>query len=583
MDKVFRLVVPALAMAVWAFGCGKGSEAPPEDAGPVRGGTLVVGLRTEPDTAHPYLSRAQESLELANRTLPRLWREVLPEPGQEVRFEPELARSYTWEDGGKALRVELVEGATWSDGSPVTCEDLAFTLEAQKDPALGWPAASIKKNVAGVECPAPGVAVYRFDTVTPDRLMDVNDIHVLPRSLAAIPRDQWRQTDWTVALPAAGPFTIASWQRGVELVLTRHEKYWGAPELPRLERVVLRAIPETVAAQTALLTGDVDVLASITPDTARMFAEREGFTVVRRPGWHYVYMGHNAIDPAAYRAYRERRERECARAGDQDCLDDAAAVAKLARERPHPILGDARVRLALTLAIDRRLIIDTHLSGEAEIPPSPILAPLPAHDPGLAPWEHDPERALALLAEAGFTDSDGDGLLDRGGKKLALTLFTQAGNALRENAAVMVKQDLAAIGVDVTLRPLPGQSFYPELWKRGMDLWIGRWRVPARVDMTELLHANACGTGGANFGCWTNEQADALAARAIATVDDLERAQLWHQWELAFHDEQPYTILFRAHEMLAARDAVRGVESSLANDSLNGLETWWLDPARGKP
>jgi peptide/nickel transport system substrate-binding protein len=580
--EAVRWTVALLALA--AAGCGDGRERGAGGSGaagpaPVAGGTLVVGIKADPDSLNPYLARQSESLLIASRVLPRLWREVLPGDAEPPGLKPELvAGEPRFEDGGKTVRLELRGDAAWSDGAPVTCEDVRFTWQAQVDPALGWRAASIKRHIASIECAGARTVVARFDRAYPGMLVDLNDLHVLPRSLAALPRDGWRQVDWAAQLPAAGPFRIERAAAGQEVVLARNPSYRGPAGLPRLDRIVFRVVPDTTARLTQLLAGDLDLVDGVPATNAALRAPASGITLVTRPGWGYTYLGWMDIDPAAYRAYRAGREAACRAAKQESCPDEAVAVARLAAERPHPLFGDPRVRQAMTLAVDRQALVDTLLAGQGEVPPSPILAPLPEHDASLAASPRDPARARALLAEAGFADRDGDGTLDRNGRPFAFDLAVQAGNAQRRDAAVLVQRDLAALGIALTIRPVEDSAFFATLGTRGADAWIGRWSVPGRVDMVELLHGQACGTGGLNFGAWSEPEADRLALAAREEPDPGRRAALWRGWEQVFVAEQPYTLLFREARLTAVRDRVRGAETLLANDPLNGVEGWWLAP-----
>ncbi|MCU0254218.1 MAG: ABC transporter substrate-binding protein, partial [Acidobacteria bacterium] len=462
----------ATALAVFGTGCGGGEQGTGgrEAAGskPVAGGTLVVGIKADPDSLNPYLARQSESLLIASRVLPRLWREVLPGDAEPAGLAPELVDGEPrFEDDGRTVRLALRGGVAWSDGAPVTCEDVRFTWQAQTDPALGWRAASIKRHLTAVECPDPRTVVARFERAYPGMLVDLNDLHILSRALAGIPRDEWRQVDWASRLPAAGPFRIERATAGQEVVLARNPSYRGAAGLPRLDRIVFRVVPDTTARLTQLLAGDLDLVDGVPATNAALRAPGSGIELVRRPGWGYTYLGWMVLDPAAYRAYRTRREAECQAAGQQECPDDAAAVAALAAARPHPFLGDPRVRRAMTLALDRQGLIDTLLAGQGEVPPSPILAPLPEHDPALVATPRDLAAARALLAEAGFADRDVDGTLERGGKPVVLELAVQAGNAQRRDAAVLVQRDLAALGIAVTIRPVEDSAFFATLAARG--------------------------------------------------------------------------------------------------------------------
>lgn len=574
-------LVALLVASLISTGCSRcnsnsSSESSASAAAPraQRGGTLVVGLKAAPDSANVYFAKTDSSLVLANRLLPRLAREIAPESGHEARFDPELATSWSWSDEGKTLTFTLAPTGTWTDRQPVTCRDVQFTWQAQVDPQLAWRLASLKRHIVQVECPGPLTAVYRFDVAYPTQLMDANDINILPASLSAIPFDQWRQVDWATRLPTAGPFRLERFAPDQEIVLARHDGSSLAPDRPYLDRIVLRPIPDSNARLQAFLAGDLHVAEDLQPGDLAQVAQRPELRVERRSGWRYTYLGWNTIDPTAYADYRRALDSRCA--GKESCPEDPAALVSLAASKPHRWFSDARVRRALNQAIDRQGLIDTLLLGEASIPPTPILSPLVEHDGALAPLPFDRDAARTLLREAGIADSDKDGTLDRNSEPFQFTLYVQAGNALRRQAAELIQRDLGQIGVAVTITPIENSAFYATLARREMDAWIGGWSGSMRVDMTEVLHQLAAVRDGNNYGTWIHAEADELALRARDTIDNAARAKLWHQWERIFLDQAPYVILMRPRTLVGTKRELHGTESLLSSDLLHGVESWWI-------
>ncbi|MFN7964356.1 MAG: ABC transporter substrate-binding protein [Acidobacteriota bacterium] len=574
-EQLEKLSLPLLLVLVLA-GCDGCNSTTHDQPAVQRGGTLVVGLKAEPDTLNVYLGKLAESGWVANRTLPRLAREIPPGSGEAAGFKPELADRWEWQDEGRTLTFTLHPKGSWSTGQPITCDDVQFTWRAQTSSDLAWRMASLKRHITSVECPGPLTAVFRFDVAYPTGFIDANDLNILPASLGSIPFSAWRQTDWATLMPAGGPFKLERRAAGSEWVLARHDGWQGAPEQPVLDRIVLKPLPDYSSRLNAFLAGDLHIADQIQPVDLPQIAQKPELKVERRTGWSYSYIGWNTIDPAAYGDYRKRIEAACA--GAENCPEDTAGLAALALAHPHPLLGDARVRLALTLAIDRNSIVDTLLVGEGEVPATPILAPLPEHDPQLASPPYDAARARALLTEVGFNDTDGDGTIDRNGRPFAITVLVQAGNALRRQAADLIQRDLSKLGIAMTVTPIENSSFFQTVGRREMDAWIGGWVAPTRVDMTEMLHINATPRDGNNYGTWIHADADALALQARDTRDDAARAALWHRWERLFASEQPYTLLFRPRYLVGVRRDVHGTETLISTDILNGVETWWLSP-----
>lgn len=560
----------ALGLLVSA-GCGAGSTGPEEKAPEA---TLVVGLAAEPDSFNIYLAGTSASLIVADLILPRLAREVMPDETHEGGLEPSLATSWQLEQEGRRLVFHLKPGPTWDDGAPIVCADLQYTLSAQTSPEVAWRGASIKRHIQRIECEDEHTAVFLFDRGYPGQVMDANDLHILPRALEAIPFSQWRQTNWAEKMISGGLFRVASVTPGQQIILERRPEAGAIPE-GGIRRLVLRIVADSSSRLTQLLSGDLDLLDDLNPDQLPRLAREKAVVVVRRPGHRYTYIGWNTLDPAAYGAYRRRKQAACDARGDEACLDEGPEIARLAREHPHPFFGDSRVRRAMTLAIDRQTLVDTLLLGEGQIPASPLLAPLPEHDPEIEPRPYDPEQARRLLAEAGFSDSDGDGVLERRGKPFRFRLAVQAGRAERRRAAELIAGQLAAVGVVAEIDPVQNAVFYPALGAHEVDAWVGGWRTSLRVDMSEMLHAGACASGGANFGCWSDEQADALADRAKEERDTKRRVAAWREWERIFERQQPYTMLYSPRQLTAVRSRVHGPrETILPGDPLAGIETW---------
>src|SRR4029079_5041729 len=220
---------------------------------------------------------------------------------------------------------------------------------------------------------------------------DANEGVILPKHVwSQLPFDQWRsRSDWfREHLVTSGPFLLESWTPQQEVVLKRNPRYY-IPGLPKLDRVVVRIIPDQGNQVTQLLSGQVDFVPSLLPGDA----ER----VRKSPSLHLV--------PIWYRSY-----------------------VAIVWNNSKPLFADRDVRRALTLAIDRRALIDTLWGPSARESYSPIVQDAWAYDTNIHPWPYDPAESRRLLAAKGWKDSDGDGVLDKDGKPFAFELTTNSGN-----------------------------------------------------------------------------------------------------------------------------------------------------------
>jgi peptide/nickel transport system substrate-binding protein len=563
-----------------APGCGGSGDAPGKDVAtpaetPQRGGTLVVALRGDVDSWNPYTAGQAAAANVLELVYPRLVRERFG--AGEAGLVPWAARSWSFSPDRRTLTFALDPRARWSDGSPLRCEDVAFTLAMQRDEALAWDGAFLKEAIEAVECPDPATAVFRFARPSSYQALDANDDALVPAAYRAVPPAQWAETRWETRAVTAGPFRIESVKPGQEAVLARDPQFWIEGR-PFLDRVVFRVYPDAAAALAALEAGEVDVLDKLPPLRAKELVARGGIAVVEAPGLAYTFVGWNALDPAAYAA--DRRARGCA--ADAPCAESAADIRRLQRSHPHPVLSDPRVRRALTLATDREDIVQGVLGGYGRVGVSPIVSALgDAFDPSAA-LPFDPARAAALLDEAGWSGRDPDGVRRKGSRRLELSVIADAENGSRRDALERMAASLARVGVRLTAEPLPRTEFLARARDKRFDGVISGWRAGSRIEPQAILHSDAAAGRGNNLGAWSTPESDALLDRAAAAASPAEALPLWREWQALFREEQPYTVLYEERTLVGLSPRVRGATPSPLSP-YDGLEAWWIAPAAGPP
>ncbi len=524
-----------LAAACALAGCEGRPEQPPAGAGePRRGGTAVLGTVVDVDNWNEYLSQQAFANALHRRLYPRLAREAPPEPGQPPRFEPELAEAWSFSEDRLALTFRLRE-ASWSDGNPIQASDVRFTWRAQTSPEVGWINASTKEHIREVEARDPRTVVFHFDRAYPEQLADAVTGGVLPEHIfARVPFARWRTHDWSSVRVVSGPFRLAAYRPAEEIVLERNPGYYRA-ELPRLDRVVFRIVPDISNLLTQLLAGHLDYVDKLPPwEAARL--ERSGpvrIVEFRVPGFEYIGWNH--------------------------------------RREP---FDDPRVRRALTLAIDRQGLVDELLRGYGTVCAGPVPSWSAAADPALEPWPHDPGEAERLLREAGFA-RDSEGRLVRGGRPLALTLATNAGNRLREAVLVKVQEQLRRLGIEVQVASLEMAAFRERNAAGDFDAYVGGWTISGRA-LRQLFHSQMLPPRGANIVAYRSPRADALLERLDAAKTWEQALPVLRELQRCLHEEQPYTFLYEMPLLAAVAARLQGVSPGPPDDPLAHLEQAWI-------
>ncbi len=500
--------------------------------------TLVMGVPASPESPNPYLTTSTLGLWVGDLLFLRLAREEADFTLRPPRFTPALAEGWEIEDGGREIVFHLDPRARWSDGMPVTSQDVLFTWKVQSDPALAWSGRASKRDLLSVEALDERRVRFRFKHRSPYALMDAVEGNILPaHRLSGLPLARWDRADWMKHLVYSGPFRVARWEPLQSILLEANERYMfeGLPRLPRLE---LRVIPDETARTAQLLAGTIDLLDDLSPeDFARALAEPR-LRCETVPDLYYAYVGWNL-------------------------------------ERPP--FGEAGVRRAMSLAIDRQAMVEQLLGGAGRVASGPILSTFWVHDPALRPLEHDPAQARRLLEGAGFRDRDGDGTLERDGRPLRFALDVPQGSVLRERAAVRIHSDLGRIGVQVEILPLE-RGLFVERHRRGdFDAYLSAWAPATRIDLTPMFHSKSI-DGSLNYVRLADEGLDALIERARAAQEPQTLVTAWRAVERRVAELQPYTFLFEKDRMVALDSRFAGASFDLRG-TLAGVEGWRVEGA----
>lgn len=542
--KVPRASFLALLLAaLLPAGCGRDQARPAarqEPATPHRGGTVVTGWIAEPGGVNELIvPSSQVTNEVLFRTFDHLLEEQPDFEKHPPTFAPQLAKSYEWSDGHKTLTFHLREDAVWSDGVPVTAEDVRWTWQAQTNPDVAWDSVDAKRWITDVEAVDPHTVRMRFSRVYAKQILAANEGVILPKhAWEKIPFAKWRQNgEWFKAhAVVSGPFVFGSWQSGQQLVLQRNDRYYEKG-LPYLDRVVMRVAPDQASLLTQLLNGELDFVPQVSYGDAPRVKANPKLELI--PYWFNLYVG-------------------------------------VAWNTEHPPFSDAEVRRALTLGIDRQTIVETLLGEYGRIATSPILTSVWAHDKSLKPYPYDPAAARRILAAKGWQDSDGDGVLERNGKPFAFELLTNAGNQARADATVMIQDQLKKVGIRVQPRLVEFNTLMSQTVNGTFDAAMLGESLDTSLDMTDNFHSRSV-AAGSNFTRYRNPEVDRLLETAASQPDMLAQRLYLERIQRILYRDQPMTLLWEAKRLTAVNRRVRNVKPSTLWSFFN-LKEWWIQP-----
>lgn len=526
------LATVILACGFLVAACGGGDRATPIIVGdPEPGGTAVVLVNSDFQVFNPVVNTALITSEVINYLLFT----PLIQFDEELNVIPALARSWELDDDGVTFRLD--PAARWHDGQPVTADDVLFTFELAKNPE----SASLLESAYLTMIRSATVidpTTIRFDFVAPhSRPLEGFWWAPVPRHLLGeVAPAQLAQAPYGRRPVGNGPFRFVSWSANEQVVVEANPDYpasLGGP--PLLDRVVFRIVPEATTRLTETLTGAADVNYTILPDEARQVEAQSGVRLVHYPGREFLYVGWNG-------------EREP--------------------------FSDPRVRMAMTMGMDREGLIDALLYGFGEVATG-MIPPWSPFAPPLDPIPFDPEGARALLAEAGWRPGP-DGVMTKGGQRLAFTMISSE-DRLRQDITVVLQRQLRDIGAAVEVRAIEFQSLIQQHRSRQYDSVVTGWTLDSfRVDPTPLFSCEEARTPeSANRAGYCDPDADRLIAAGLRETNDARAAEIWGEFSAILQRDQPLTFLVWREQLEAVNDRLQGVVMDVRGNFVTARD-WWI-------
>ncbi|MEA2512896.1 MAG: peptide/nickel transport system substrate-binding protein [Thermomicrobiales bacterium] len=442
-----------------------------------------------------------------------------------------LAESWEIAADGLSVSVKLKPNLTFQDGTPVDATAVKWSfdrfLDANHpfyDPPynllsyyLGGP--DIDRGLATVEVIDP--LSLKFTLKAPEPLIE----SYMSLPYAAVVSPTAVQAAGNAAFGekpiGTGPFQVSSWEKGVRIVLDRNDTYYG--EKAKVDQLIIRPIVESAARLTALQQGEVDFIVAMSPEFIPVIQGDPNLQLLQAPGYHIWWIGLNVHVPP---------------------------------------LENVKVRQALNYAVDKQAIVDTILQGAATLTNGPIIAHSWANDPTVEPYPYDPERAKALLAEAGHPD---------GFSVKFWVPESGSGMVAPKEIGQIVQADLEKIGVTAEIVTQEWVSYVEDWQNKGLDaggygLAEMSWNFSS-TDPGEWLEPNVLTNahppgGGFNGSFYSNPQVDDLLAKAKATLNQDERATYFKQAQAVMREDCPWIFMFSANNIAAATARLKGIELS---------------------
>lgn len=509
------------------------------------GGTFTFNLRGEPNTLHPIKAIDFYSRRIFDYTMDSL----ALQNANTGEFEPRLAEKWEISKDQKTLTFTLREGLVFHDGHPLTAEDVVFSFDVILNP--DYESHFLKpfyENLEKIESRDSKTIVFTAKRAYYKTFDQIANRIILPKHIYGNPKGASSKNK---DLVGSGPYKMSEFNRGDKITLKRFSDWYGFKKnlfegSYNFDRIVAKFIRDETLALEMLKKGEID------------------YTELRPEAYQLKTSGEPWGNKIKKVKYQNREPKNWYFYGFN---------------LKNPLFKSLKVRLALSHLMDRESMASKLLFGFSQPAAAPIWFQNPAHPPHLKPLKFDPVLAARLLKEEGWSDSDGDEILDKviDKKKVPFKFTMIYPSRDYEKFHTWFQEDLRAVGIEMEIKLVDWYTFEPLLKKSSFEMmalaWGGGDQEP---DPKQLWHSSSIGEGGSNYVNFQNKEVDKLIDSARMESDKNKRTRLFQKIYEKIVSEAPYVFWFDT------LDEFYGVSSRIQRpaDTMKykvGLHTWWVD------
>jgi peptide/nickel transport system substrate-binding protein len=496
-------------------------------------GILRIGWNQEPRTLNPMGSDTVQAGTIMRNCL----YDTLITRDENMNPTPMLAKSWGTSDDGRVWTFNLIEGATWHDGKPLTSADIAFTFQYIIDNQIGN-YINYLKHIQSIDAPDATTLVLTYKEPIASALDDLANIYI-------VAKHKWQNIKGEEAAAydnknplGSGPFIFQEWRKNDYLSFKANAGYWR--KKPQLKQVIFTYFASRDPMVMSLQQGDIHVIPTeLTPLATRVLAREKNLKVVRTPNLYYRHI----------------------------CINSSTFG------QGHPALRDARIRRALAMTVDKKRLAGLIHLGFARPGLSVVMDGTPFYyNDQIKRYGFNPQGANKLLDEAGWKDSDGDGIRDRDGQALEITLLVISRWPEEMRAAEMIRGWWKDIGIKLNLQSADGGTILAQLfpdYKHDMYLWGFSGQPDPNFSVLIYLSNQRGKWNGAGY---ENPAYDALFEEQVRAVDSEKRRELINKMQAIHYQDSPSIVLYYMTAIGAYRaDQLAGFKENVTAGVINQL------------
>ncbi len=466
-----------------------------------------------------------------------------------LEYIPNMAESYTISEDGLTFTFKLREGMQWSDGEPITAQDFKWTFDQANNPDNGYPYRSQLEFMTSYEALDDYTLEVKIDEVYAPALGQISGL------ITPLPKHIWENLDWSdpetnpeINAPSvtSGPYQLEEWRRDQFSIYEASDSFWYKGR-PNMTRQIEEIVPDQDIAYQKLKSGESDT-GTITPENLEEARTLDNISVYEwwpaAASWSYIGLNTREGYPT----------------------------------------GDIHVRRGINYAIDKELLTDEVMLGQAKRLCSVFPETSWAYTPDVECYEYDPAKAIAEFEMAGYTyDADANEMLTPEGEQLQLELFFGPNTSqTRELIAITVQDFLREIGVDVQIQALEWASFLDatDAVEPEWDMFVGGWRATIEPHIMYTIWAEES-IPSLNSVAYINKDVEALFEEAGRSYDTDFRKERYAQIQQQIAEDAPYVFLFYNKSWSGQNNRIQGIEPTSLGIGWN-FEDWYIREDAGE-
>ncbi|MDR3626767.1 MAG: ABC transporter substrate-binding protein [Ignavibacteriaceae bacterium] len=538
--KINRLILslPLIIILVFLSGCQKGSSE--------KSGRIIAAITSDVESLNPLFAFSDNEGNISELLYASLVQHEWNYKKGDMDTFPMLAKSWEWNGDSSSITLYLRDDVKWSDGQQFTANDVVFSFDVYSDPIVQSKLYGSFRNfftdtAMHIDLKKTFVAKSSFVLTinfkkNPSPTFYDIDFPIIPEHVYKnINRKDLITAEKEIKPVTDGAFSLSQWNKNQSLILKADKKsflYKGG----NVSELVFKIVPDYNSGITQLKKGEIDLMEDIKADDYPVISNDGSLGIAAVKGREYDYAGWNNLDPDIYK--------------------------KTKHVVPNKLFGNADVRKALTLAINRDEILKQFLNNHGEVAFGPVSSIFKdAFNYELHPLPYLPDSAKKLLALAGWKDTDRNGTLKKNGQEFSFTLSIPGGNPRREFTATVIQNNLQALGIKIKIEKLEPDVFFQKMFNRELEAWVAGWTVPIPLDLKSFWYSNLT-DAQFNVAGYQNKAMDELLKKIEVSPNSNVKNNLYKKLQEIIYSENPVTFLFWDDKLIAYNKRIQNLSVS---------------------